>query len=184
MKRILTTIALACVLTSAWAQDFPAGMRKEIVEIEQNEDEYSLFTYKDEDGAFGYYLSLGRVFPILEAEIFGGQTSLSHMDETCLCLGATKEEALATIEQLLALLEEPAGTTAAFQCRRASGGERLSVPDQANCVVVKRFLQGNVKRFLQGKRLNFQFVSGGRTADVDLTRSTLKTLRWNLNLGK
>ena len=184
MKRILTTIALACVLTSAWAQDFPAGMRNEIVEIEQNEDEYSLFTYKDEDGAFGYYLSLGRVFPILEAEIFGGQTSLSHMDETCLCLGATKEEALATIEQLLALLEEPAGTTAAFQCRRtaafqcrrSSGGERLSVPDQANCVVVKRFLQG--------KRLNFQFVSGGRTADVDLTRSTLKALRWNLNLRK
>ena len=159
MKRILTTIVLACVLTSAWAQDFPAGMRNEIVEIEQNEDEYSLFTYKDEDGAFGYYLSLGRVFPILEAEIFGGQTSLSHMDETCLCLGA-----------------EPAGTTAAFQCRRSSGGERLSVPDQANCVVVKRFLQG--------KRLNFQFVSGGRTADVDLTRSTLKALRWNLNLGK
>ena len=123
-------MVLACVLTSAWAQDFPAGMRNEIVEIEQNEDEYSLFT----------------------------------------------EEALATIEQLLALLEEPAGTTAAFQCRRSSGGERLSVPDQANCVVVKRFLQG--------KRLNFQFVSGGRTADVDLTRSTLKTLRWNLNLGK
>ena len=176
MKRILTTLVLACVLTSAWAQDFPAGMRNEIVEIEQNEDEYSLFTYKDEDGAFGYYLSLGRVFPILEAEIFGGQTSISHMDETCLCLGATKEEALATIEQLLALLEEPAGTTAAFQCRRSSGGERLSVPDQANCVVVKRFLQG--------KRLNFQFVSGGHTADVDLTRSTLKTLRWNLNLGK
>ena len=162
MKRILTTIVLACVLTSAWAQDFPAGMRNEIVEIEQNEDEYSLFTYKDEDGAFGYYLS--------------GQTSLSHIDETCLCLGATKEEALATIESMLALLEEAPGTTAAFQCRRASGGERLSVPDQANCVVVKRFLQG--------KRLCFQFVSGGRTADVDLTRSTLKTLRWNLNLGR
>ena len=168
MKRILATMVLACVLTSAWAQDFPAGMRNEIVEIEQNEDEYSLFTYKDEDGAFGYYLS--------EAEIFGGQTSISHMDETCLCLGATKEEALATIGQLLALLEEPAGTTAAFQCRRSSGGERLSVPDQANCVVVKRFLQG--------KRLNFQFVSGGRTADVDLSRSTLKALRWNLNLRK
>ena len=63
MKRILTTIVLACVLTSAWAQDFPAGMRNEIVEIEQNEDEYSLFTYKDEDGAFGYYLSLGRTRP-------------------------------------------------------------------------------------------------------------------------
>ncbi len=77
---------------------------------------------------------------------------------------------------MLALLEEAPGTTAAFQCRRASGGERLSVPDQANCVVVKRFLQG--------KRLCFQFVSGGRTADVDLTRSTLKTLRWNLNLGR
>ena len=176
MKRIIAAIALTCVMLSAWAQDFPAGMRKEIVEIEQDDHEYSLFSYKDADGTFGYYLSLGRVFPILEAEIFGGQTTISHMDETCLCLGATTEEALATIEQLLALLEEPAGTTAAFQCRRSSGGERLSVPDRANCVVVKRFLQG--------KRLNFQFVSGGHTADVDLTRSTLKSLRWNINLGK
>ena len=176
MKRIIAAIAFACVMLSAWAQDFPAGMRKEIVEIEQDDHEYSLFSYKDADGTFGYYLSLGRVFPILEAEIFGGHTSFSHIDETCLCLGATKDEALATIESMLALLEEPAGTTASFQCRRSSGGERLSVPDQANCVVVKRFLQG--------KRLNFQFVSGGRTADVDLTRSTLKALRWNLNLGK
>ena len=162
MKRIIAAIAFACVMLSAWAQDFPAGMRKEIVEIEQDDHEYSLFSYKDADGTFGYYLSLGRVFPILEAEIFGGQTTISHMDETCLCLGATTEEA--------------PGTTAAFQCRRSSGGERLSVPDQANCVVVKRFLQG--------KRLNFQFVSGGHTADVDLTRSTLKSLRWNINLGK
>ena len=169
MKRIIATIAFACVMLSAWAQDFPAGMRKEIVEIEQDDHEYSLFSYKDADGTFGYYLSLGRVFPILEAEIFGGQTTISHVDETCLCLGATTEEALATIEQLLALLEEPVGTTAAFQCRRSSGGERLSVPDRANCVVVKRFLQG--------KRLNFQFVSGGHTADVE-------SLRWNINLGK
>ena len=176
MKRIFTTLALACVLTSAWAQDFPAGMRKEIVEVEQNEDEYTLFSYKDEDGSFGYYLSLGHMFPILEAEIFGGQTTLGHIDETCLCLGATKEEALATLESLLALTEEEPGTTAAFQCRRATGGERLSVPDQANCVVVKPFLQS--------KRLRFQFVSGRHTAEVDLTRSTLKTLRWNLNLSQ
>ena len=176
MKRIITTLALACVLTSAWAQDFPAGMRREIVEIEQNDHEYSLFSYKEEDGSLGYYLSLGHVTPIVEAEIFGGHTSFSHIDETCLCLGATKDEALATIESLLALLEEAPGTTAAFQCRRSSGGERLSVPDQANCVVVKRFLQG--------KRLCFQFVSGEHTAEVDLTRSTLKSLRWNINLGK
>ena len=176
MKRIITTLALACVLTSAWAQDFPAGMRREIVEIEQNDHEYSLFSYKEEDGSLGYYLSLGRVTPIVEAEIFGGHTSFSHIDETCLCLGATKDEDLATIESLLALLDEAPGTTAAFQCRSSSGGERLSVPDQANCVVVKRFLQG--------KRLCFQFVSGEHTAEVDLTRSTLKSLRWNINLGK
>ena len=123
MKRIITTLALACVLTSAWAQDFPAGMRREIVEIEQNDHEYSLFSYKEEDGSLGYYLSLGRVTPIVEAEIFGGHTSFSHIDETCLCLGATKDEALATIESLLALLEEAPGTTAALPCRRSSGGD-------------------------------------------------------------
>lgn len=75
MKRVIAAIALACVLTSAWAQDFPAGMRREIVEIEQDDHEYSLFSYKDADGMFGYYLSLGRVTPIVEAEIFGGHTA-------------------------------------------------------------------------------------------------------------
>ena len=59
---------------------------------------------------------------------------------------------------------------------RAGPGELRRRQALPACVVVKRFLQG--------KRLNFQFVSGGRTADVDLTRSTLKALRWNLNLGK
>ena len=39
MKRMFTTLVLACIMLSAWAQDFPAGMRREIVEIEQNDNE-------------------------------------------------------------------------------------------------------------------------------------------------
>ena len=64
MKRIIAITALACVLTSAWAQDYPAGLRREVVEIEQNEDTYSLFSYKDEDGTFGYYLGLRHETPV------------------------------------------------------------------------------------------------------------------------
>ena len=176
MKRIIAITALACVLTSAWAQDYPAGLRREVVEIEQNEDTYSLFSYKDEDGTFGYYLSLRHETPDLEIELFGIQGAIPHVDETCLCLGATKDEVLSTLDSLLALTDKEPGTTATFPCRRTSLTERLTVPDTAECVVVKPFLMS--------KRLRFQFDHDGKTAEVDLSRSTLKSLRWSVDLDK
>ena len=69
MKRILTIIALVIATLPAFAQkqkNIPAGMRMEIVEIEQDDNEYSIFTYKDDDGTFGSYLSLGHVYRLLE----------------------------------------------------------------------------------------------------------------------
>lgn len=176
MKRIIAITALACALTSAWAQDYPAGLRREVVEIEQNEDTYSLFSYKDEDGTFGYYLGLRHETPDLEIELFGIQGSIPHIDETCLCLGATKDEVLSTLDSLLALTDEEPGTTTTFRCRRTSMTERLTVPDTAECIVVKPFLMG--------KRLRFQFDHDGKTAEVDLSRSTLKSLRWSVNVDK
>ena len=76
----------------------------------------------------------------------------------------------------MALLDGNPGTAAEFPCRLTSGAEKLSVPGTLNWVVVKRFLQG--------KRLCFQFVNGRHTAEVDLAKSSLKSLRRGFNLGR
>ena len=176
MKRLLTTLALACMTLFAVAQNSPIGMKMEIAEVEENDNEYAIFTYKDPDGTFGYYLSVGHVFDVME--IFGGNfsSSFSLVDETCLVMGETMDDASAFLDSLLEMLEEAPGTTADFPCRLTLGADRLFVPSTANAVVVKRFLQG--------KRLCFHFVNGDHSAEVDLTRSAIKTLRWNLNLHR
>ena len=43
-------------------------MRMEIAEAELNDNQYSLFTYLDEDGKYGYYMSLGRVYRLIEVK--------------------------------------------------------------------------------------------------------------------
>ena len=178
MKRLLITLALALAAVSAFAQrDIPAGMRMEFTEVEQDENGYSIFTYKDEDGTYGYYLSLTHSIDLLS--IFrddDSDFSFQHFDEVCLLLGATADEAAATLESFQTLLEAQTGTVTQFPCRRTNGAEVLTVPDTATCFVVKRFFQA--------KRLCFQFVSGQHTAEVDLTKSALKSLIWNFGVAR
>ena len=170
MKKLIITLMLALFAIVSFAQEGPVGMRMEVVEFEQDDNEYSIFTYKDEDGTFGYYLSLGHVYRLLE--IYRDDISdfyLDHIDETCIWLGATSDEAMKAIDFLLEFLDNEPGATAKFRCRKTTGAGRLGDPDTANCMVIKRFLQG--------KRLNFQFSTGKRIAETDLTKSAIKSLR-------
>ena len=175
MKRIFLSLAITFTALFAHAQNQPAGMRMELTEIGEDDNEFSIFTYKDEDGTFGYYLSVSHSFNILEIFTDDTNSSFSHINETCLWLGANADEARATLDSMTTLLDAAPGTVTQFPCRRTSGAEQLSVPDTATAVVVKRFLQG--------KRLNFQFVSGGHTAEADLTRGALKSLVSSFNLA-
>lgn len=174
MKSILTTLALAFLTLFAVAQNSPIGMKMEIAEVGQDDNEYSIFTYKDPDGTVGYYLSVGHVFQLLELFRDDLSSSFGLVDETALVMGETMDDAFAFLDSLLELLEEAPGTTADFPCRLTTGADQLFVPSTANAVVVKRFLQG--------RRINFHFVSGSHTAEVDLTKSAIKSLRWNLDL--
>ena len=174
MKRFFTALVLACLTFFAVAQDIPSGMKMEIAEVGENDNEYSIFTYKDPDGTFGYYLSVGHVFQLLELLFDESSSSFGLVDETCLVMGETMDDAFAFLDSLLELLDEAPGTTADFPCRLTTGADQLFVPSTANAIVVKRFLQG--------KRINFHFVSGSHTAEVDLTKSAVKSLRWNLDL--
>jgi len=174
MKRILTTLALVCATLSAVAQNNPFGMKMEIASVGQDDNEYSIFTYEDPDGTVGYYLGVGHVFDLLELFSDDRSSSFGFVDETCLVMGETMDDAFAFLDSLLELLEEAPGTTADFPCRLTMGADQLFAPSTANAIVVKRFLQA--------KRICFHFLSGNHTAEVDLTKSAVKSLRWNLDL--
>ena len=160
---------------SASAKDNPVGMRMEIAESGDDDNETVLFTYKDQDGTEAYYLGLGRVFRILDV-LFDGElnTSFDHVDEVCLCLGTTAEPALASFDLLLSFYDEDINTIAEFPARMATGADKLGGLTIINCVVKKKFIKG--------KYLQFNFVSGKHSAEVDLSKSTVKFLRKALEL--
>ena len=174
MKRLLTTLALACMTLFAVAQNGPVGMKMELAEVGDDDNQFCIFTYRDADDTFGYYLSVGREFDLLEIFSDNSSSSFGLVDETCLVMGETMDDAFAFLDSLLELLEEAPGTTAEFPCRMTTGADRLFAPSTANAIVVKRFLQG--------KRIAFHFISGSHSAEVDMTKSTIKSLRWTLNL--
>ncbi len=176
MKRFLLTLAAAFVAFSSFAQNITAGVRYEAVEIEENDNEYSIFEYKDDDGTYGVYLSLGRSFPILEIISDDSLSSLSHFDETCLYVGKSYDDVIPFLDNLLALADQEQGSTAKFPCRLSSGSEKLMDSATATCMVVNRFLQT--------KRLSFIFSSGGHTAEADLTKSAIKSLRTSFAIYK
>ncbi|MBR6494503.1 MAG: hypothetical protein IKT22_04480 [Prevotella sp.] len=177
MKKLLTLLLLSTMtLGTAQAQKKqPVGMRVEVAEAETDNGEYSIFTYKDsdEDDSFGYYLSLGRLADFLGAdEILGMEVKNLH--EVTIRLGATTNEALATIADILDLYEKDLDTTVEFSGRAATNGLQLGEPVTSTCVVVKKPLGG--------KRLQFLFPEGKRQGRAYLSKSTLKELRANFKI--
>jgi hypothetical protein len=174
MKKLLTTLLLSTmVLSTAYAQKQPAGMRVEVAEAETDNGEYSIFTYRDDDDTFGYYLSLGRVTDFLGAdEILGMEVKNIH--EVTIHLGATTDEAMAAIDSILDLYDKDVDTTVEFSGRAATNGFQLGDSLTSTCTVVKKSLGG--------KRLQFLFPSGKRQARCYLQKSVLKELRANFKI--
>ena len=178
MKKVLLWAVIAIFTLSfdtftTAAKDIPAGMRMEIASSEDDDNEFELFTYKDQDGTLGYYLGLGRVFRVLDI-LFDGElnTSFDHIDEACLCLGGTAEQALASLDLLLSFYDEDVNTIAEFPARMSTGSGQLGEPIIITCIVKKKFFGG--------KYLQFHFASGKHTAEADLGKSTVKFLKKGL----
>ena len=174
MKRQLFILLLSTMtLGTASAQhNQPTGMRVEVAEAETDHGEYSIFTYQDSEdvGTFGYYLSLGRITDFLGAdEILGMEVKNLH--EVTIRLGATTNEALATIEAILELYDKDLDTTVEFPGRAATSGFRLGDPVTATCMVVRKPIGG--------KRMQFIFPEGKHQARAYLSKSVLKQLRTN-----
>lgn len=175
MKKFFLLVAVAMTLATAQAQNQPARMRMEVAEAETDKGEYSIFTYKDtdEDDSFGYYLSLGRVTDFLGAdEILGME--VQNIYEVTIWLGATTDEALATIGTILDLYDKDVDTAIELSGRAATSGFQLGEPVTSTCVVVKKPLGG--------KRLQFLFPRGKRQARAYLSKSVLKELRTSFKL--
>ena len=182
MKKILMWAVIAVFTLSfdtfqASAKDIPAGVRMEIAETEDDDNVFTLFTYKDKEGGFAYYLGLGKEYNIsekLDIELLGGTLSVSNIDEVCLCLGVTPEEAKASLNVILSFFDEDANTIAEWPARMSTGSEVLGKPTIIHCVVKKKLIGG--------KHLKFQFVSGKHSAEADLSKSTVKFLLKALEL--
>lgn len=177
MKRILFTLVLSFIAVFAFAQEFPAGMRFEVADIEEDEQsQFSVFKYKDDDGSVAYYLSVAyrlNVLGIFRDDIT--DMTIDHIDETCLCIGADSDEAMEFLNGLLDLLNEAPGTTVEFESRKPAGAESLGDYSTATCIVMKRLL---------GKRLRFIFESRNRTAETEMTRSAIRSLITSLKFNK
>ena len=173
MLALIVIFTLSVDAFTASAKDKTAGMRMEICEDEENDNVFSLFTYKDKDGTESYYLGLGKEFKISEVfdvEILGG--SLSHIDEVCLWLADTPEGAMQALDGLLALFDQDVNTTLKLPARMATDAEQLSERTMVTCVVSKKTLGG--------KFLRFYFDSGKHYSECDLSKSTVKFLKKGL----
>lgn len=178
MKRILIALIIACGTAFAvYAQtDIPAGQRYEAVELEDGDDVFSVFRYKDANGTFGYYLSIGHTTASLDiavGSILDG--SFRRTPETCVCLGANADEAMETLNSLIDLFNEDVGTIKEFPSR-ITNGVGLFDYGSTSCEIVKPFLCG--------KRLRWTFKSNEHVYESDLTKGNLKSLRNGLKLNQ
>lgn len=170
--KVLTLLLLNIfMLNVTYAQDKqPVGVRMEVAEAETDNGDYSIFTYKDTDDSFNYYLSLGRMTNFLGADEILGM-SVKNAKEITIWLGSTCDEALDTIESILDLFDKDVDTSVEFKGRSVSGGGVIGDSTTTTCVVKKKPLVG--------KRLEFLFTSGKHETKAYLTKSVLKELRMN-----
>ena len=95
MRKLWTMLLLSTLTMSAvYAQkSHPVGVRMEVAEAETERGEYSIFTYKDADDTFGYYLGVSRSTDTLGTDNVLG-FDMSGFREIAIWLGATSDEAM------------------------------------------------------------------------------------------
>ena len=186
MKKNIRLWMLAVLLIISGAmqaqnhKNHPVDIRTEFYNLENDDNvdkkSYSLFTYLDADSTFGYYLGLGTAETFLEISIGGTDMAFGNYDEASIYLGATNDEACATLENILALYDQDVETTTEFEGRACIAGPNLAGPITVTCVVKKPIFGG--------KRLEFLYPCDDRTAQTFLLKSDLKQIRNGLKFDK
>ena len=91
-------------------------------------------------------------------------------------LGATFDEANATLDNILDLFDKDLGTSVEFKGRTTNGGGHLGEQNISTCVVDKKPLGG--------KRLKFFFTSGKHETHAYLNKAVVKELRSGMKVDK
>lgn len=165
MKRFILCIAAALLLVPAFAQpkNQPAKIRMEIAQCSFEEDkEFTLFSYKDDDLNYGYYFGLGHC-----DRIPGSIITFDQITETCLYMGQTLAETKERLEFLLALFNNKVTEGVEMPARRAIG-EGLA----ENALSVIRYEKG-----LWGdKRLVAEFPYNDHINETFITKRAIKSM--------
>lgn len=159
---ICMAFVLASLCATAQNPKIGAEIRDDIVEAESNGNEYTIFFYKQKDGTCGYWLGLGGV-----DNIPGSPIVFDQVTETCIYLGATAADALATLDDIVASFKMPLTEKRDFPAMLAVG-RPLAINGTAACFVQK---------VLFGRRLCFRLTHEKYTTDSYLTKSGAKNLR-------
>lgn len=158
MKKMLVTLVLACMALCSYAQrDIPAGSSMDVASVENNDNHFTLYKIKDNDGNPGFYLSAGHVMASVSFESLGSSTTFSLPEGSLLYFGATSEEAMDNLDSLLDLFAEQDGAQKEFTCRDGSA---------VTCTLHKGFL---------GK-----YLSIGETS---ITKSDVKSLKGSFKIS-
>lgn len=169
MKKILVSLALACMAVCAYAQrDIPAGGSMDVASIETGESfddsvgltkQVTLYKVKDNEGNPGFFLCLGRTVGSIFFGTEDSSTSFSIPGSAVLLdFGTTYQDALDNLDALIDLFAGKNGAQTELPCRDGS---------TVLCTLHKGFL---------GKHLDI--------AGTDLTRSDIKSLRTSLKISK
>lgn len=154
MKRILTIVAALVLSALSFAQN--AGSRTDLTSVKSDDKVYELFTYKDADGMFGYYLCLGAP---------DRRSGTASESKACVYLGANPTEAQRTLDAFVALLESPAGISQEFVFRLASGSVLSAT--RPSPVAVEILTMG-------AKRLNFIYDDSASRTDTYMRKNAAK----------
>ena len=176
--------AILIISGAMQAQDHknhPVDIRTEFYNLENDDNvdkkTFSLFTYLDADNTFGYYLGLGKAETFVELSIGSSDLAFGNYEESSIYLGTTNDEALATLESILALYDQDFETNTEFEGRACTAGPKMAGPVTVTCIVKKKPIFG-------GKRLQFLFPCDGRMAETYLRKSELKQIRNGLTFDK
>lgn len=184
--RLLILAAILIISGAMQAQshkNHPVDIRMEFYNLENNDNvdkkSYSLFTYLDADNTFGYYLGLGTAETFVELSIGGTDLAFGNYDEASIYLGATNDEACATLDHILAYYDQDFETTTEFEGRACTAGPKMAGPVTVTCVVKKKPFS-----LFGGKRLQFLYPCDDRLAETYLLKSDLKQIRNGLTFDK
>lgn len=176
MKRFILCIAAVLLMVPAFAQpkDQPAKMRMEICQVsfEDENKEFTLFSYRDDELNYGYYWGLGRC-----DHIPGSIITFDQITETCLYMGQTLAEAKDRLEFLLAMFNNKVTEGVEMPARRGIG-ERL----EENALSIIRYEKG-----LWGdKRLVAEFPYNDHINETYISKraikSTLSSLKFYMKI--